>query len=147
MLARLGAIPERVKKASVLSHVFDQTRAALERDPGILTTSVYNTTLQWDWPNGWPPLQYIAMKAMLNVQALLPADMRSADLVYTLAARNAASAFCSWYKTGGSIPDVLPKTQGVQDSGHMFEKFDVRYMGQAGFGGECKSLSFTNTSE
>ncbi|KAI9310892.1 putative neutral trehalase [Dichotomocladium elegans] len=140
----MNAIPERIKdNPSILAHIFDQTRAALDRAPGILATSLYtNTSLQWDWPNGWPPLQYIAIKSMLNMDALLGRKDPSykqgfKSLARTLALRNAASAFCSWYKTGGSIPGThLQKLPGQTDDGHMFEKFDVRYMGLAGSGGE-----------
>ncbi|KAI8145777.1 Six-hairpin glycosidase-like protein [Fennellomyces sp. T-0311] len=131
----LGAVPDRAKK--VLPRVFDQVVQALERDPGILTTSTYNTTLQWDWPNGWPPLQYIAMRAMLNVNTWLGGNTEIESLARTLAERNAASAFCAWYKTGGSIPGLLDKiTTNADDNGHMFEKFDVRHLDAAGSGGE-----------
>jgi len=34
--------------------------------PGGLVTTLYNTGQQWDAPNGWPPLQYITIKGLLN---------------------------------------------------------------------------------
>ncbi|OAD65410.1 glycoside hydrolase family 37 protein [Phycomyces blakesleeanus NRRL 1555(-)] len=136
----LNAIPERVKSPKHLTHVFDQVRDALSKYPGILTTSLFNTTMQWDWPNGWPPLQYITMQAMLNVDNLLNKQNHKDDtilpMMYTLAERNVATAFCSWYKTGGKIPGLLSKYPGATDDGHMFEKFDVTNIGGAGSGGE-----------
>ncbi|KAI8377911.1 trehalase [Radiomyces spectabilis] len=133
----LGAIPERVKAPSTLRHVFDVIRDALEQYPGILTTSFFDSSMQWDWPNGWPPLQYITLQAMIAVNDLLaPEDTKLLDLAHTLAERNAATAFCSWYKTGGTIPGILAKAPNTTDNGHMFEKFDVRFLGGAGSGGE-----------
>ncbi|KAI9250995.1 Six-hairpin glycosidase-like protein [Phascolomyces articulosus] len=166
----LGAIPDRVYAS--LPRVFDNVIKALKTDPGILTTSIYNTTMQWDWPNGWPPLQYITIRAMLNVDqwirqgnhhdndnttpnentnstnndgSAIPLSgdyyddiaMDFSKLARILGERYAASAFCSWYKTGGSLPGLLDRiAANTDDDGHMFEKFDVRNMGLAGSGGE-----------
>ncbi|KAI9033627.1 Six-hairpin glycosidase-like protein [Phycomyces nitens] len=136
----LNAIPERVKTPQHLKHVFDQVRDSLSKYPGILTTSFFNTTMQWDWPNGWPPLQYITMQAMFNVDDMLKKlnhkDKSILPMLYTLAERNVATAFCSWYKTGGTLPGLLSKYSGATDDGHMFEKFDVTNIGNAGSGGE-----------
>ena len=137
----LGAVPSKIKhNTKTLSRVFDKTQYYLEEYPGILTTSEFNTTLQWDLPNGWPPLQYIAMKAMLNVDSWIKHDKEQKDgfggLAYTLAQRFVASAFCSWYKTGGSVPGLLKQLDNQTDTGHMFEKFNVADIGDAGAGGE-----------
>ena len=35
------------------------------KDGGVVTTLI-NTEQQWDWPNGWAPLQWIAIKALDN---------------------------------------------------------------------------------
>ena len=153
----LGAVPDRVFKS--LPKVFDHVIETLRQDPGILTTSRFNTTLQWDWPNGWPPLQYITMRAIMNVDHWIRHDFHSVTqmkqgeqkdiedgrtsefirLARTLGERYAASSFCSWYKTGGSLPGLLDRlASDTEDNGHMFEKFDVQDMGLAGSGGECK---------
>ncbi|KAI8086001.1 trehalase, partial [Halteromyces radiatus] len=131
----LGALPARAQESSSLQHVFDATRELLVKYPGILTTTTHNTTMQWDFPNGWPPLQYIAMNAMINVDKLLK-KTRYTPLAKVLAERAAASAFCSWYLTGGSVPGELQQLSNTTDSGHMFEKFDVRSLTASGFGGE-----------
>lgn len=151
----LGALPNKVmKNKTELARVFDETENALRKYPGILTTSYYNTTMQWDWPNGWPPLSYVAMEGMNKVEESLNGKKGSkqdgktyttsrgtslARLSFTLAERYAASAYCGWYKTGGSIPGILNKIDGVADDGHMFEKFDVNTIGISGSQGEYVS--------
>lgn len=120
-----------------MGQVLAQTQHWLEAYPGILTTSVYNTSQQWDFPNGWPPLQYIALRAMLNVYDVTK-DSSITDMIHALADRYLASAFCSWYETGGSVPGILQQMPNQTDVGHMFEKFEVTVIGDAGGGGECK---------
>jgi alpha,alpha-trehalase len=52
--SRLGAVPEDISNNyTILSHVFDEGNKTLNEYPGILTSSLHNTTLQWDLPNGW----------------------------------------------------------------------------------------------
>lgn len=148
----LGAIPQRIlDDKDILSHVYDETENALNKFPGILTTSYYNTTMQWDWPNGWPPLSYVAMEGMRRIESYLNEDTDTkknyttgrgtsiAHLSNTLAERYAASAYCGWYNTGGSIPGILEKVENVSDDGHMFEKFDVNTIGVSGSQGEYVS--------
>jgi alpha,alpha-trehalase len=47
----------------------DKAAALLEndflKDGGVVTTLI-NTEQQWDWPNGWAPLQWIAIKGLDN---------------------------------------------------------------------------------
>ncbi|KAI9279182.1 trehalase [Sporodiniella umbellata] len=145
----LNAIPERLQKnKTLLSRTMDETEKSLRKYPGILTTSYHNSTMQWDLPNGWPPLTYIAIQSLLNMDKVLNVQK---DKHYTtsmgteynrlaivLADRYAASAYCGWYSTGGSIPDILPKLSSTSDDGHMFEKFDVTQIGVAGGNGEYK---------
>lgn len=147
----LGAIPSRIlSNKTILSHVYDEAENALRKYPGILTTSYYNTTMQWDWPNGWPPLSYVAMEGMRRVNEYLNGDSESSiyttkrgtsiyHLSHSLAKRYAASAYCGWYNTGGSIPGLLKKVENVSDDGHMFEKFDVNTIGVSGSQGEYVS--------
>ncbi|KAI8582719.1 hypothetical protein K450DRAFT_226590 [Umbelopsis ramanniana AG] len=139
----LGAVPEDLaKNYTVLSHVFDEGNKTLNEYPGILTSSLHNTTLQWDLPNGWPPLNYIAMQAMINVDKLIQKTKKKEDsvdllgLAKELATRFVSSAFCGWYVTGGSVPGVLAQLPNQTDTGHMFEKFNVENIGVAGSGGE-----------
>ncbi|KAI9454058.1 trehalase [Lactarius psammicola] len=61
-----------------------------------------------------------------------------------LANRYFTSAFCSWYATGGSIPNLLPRltnqqlnvSQSINNTGNMFEKFSIRDIDSGGRGGE-----------
>lgn len=61
-----------------------------------------------------------------------------------LANRYFASALCSWHATGGSIPGYLPRlsdqelnvTQSINNTGNMFEKFNITDVDSSGSGGE-----------
>ncbi|KAF8272594.1 glycoside hydrolase [Lactarius quietus] len=61
-----------------------------------------------------------------------------------LANRYYTSAFCSWYSTGGSIPNLLPRltneqlnvSQSINNTGNMFEKFSILDIDIGGLGGE-----------
>ncbi|KAH9040254.1 glycoside hydrolase family 37 protein [Lactarius hengduanensis] len=61
-----------------------------------------------------------------------------------LANRYFTSAFCSWYATGGSIPNLLPRltnqqlnvSLSINNTGNMFEKFSMRDIDSGGRGGE-----------
>ncbi|TFY59876.1 hypothetical protein EVG20_g7628 [Dentipellis fragilis] len=65
-------------------------------------------------------------------------------LARELANRYFASAFCSWYSTGGSIPGLLPRlsdqalnvSNSVNNTGNMFEKFSNQNIDAGGSGGE-----------
>ncbi|CCM03727.1 uncharacterized protein FIBRA_05873 [Fibroporia radiculosa] len=61
-----------------------------------------------------------------------------------VANRYFSSALCSWHATGGSIPGVLPRlsdqelnvTQSINNTGNMFEKFNITDVDSSGSGGE-----------
>lgn len=84
------------------------------------------------------------MQAMINVDKLMQKTKKKEDsvdllgLAKDLATRFVSSAFCAWYETGGSVPGVLTQLPNLNDTGHMFEKFNVENIGVAGSGGECK---------
>ncbi|HVK97185.1 MAG TPA: alpha,alpha-trehalase TreA [Flavisolibacter sp.] len=52
-----------------VKHQSEQVKRHVEtkflKDGGIVTT-LYHTGQQWDAPNGWPPLQWIAVKGLMN---------------------------------------------------------------------------------
>ncbi|MGN6399275.1 MAG: alpha,alpha-trehalase TreA [Flavisolibacter sp.] len=62
-----GAMPLFAKVATQqqAEQVQKNIREKLLKDGGIATT-VYHTGQQWDAPNGWAPLQYIAVKGLMN---------------------------------------------------------------------------------
>ncbi|CAO3637173.1 unnamed protein product [Mucor fragilis] len=154
----VGALPDSIlNNRTEVAKLYDETENSLRKYAGILTTSYYNTTMQWDWPNGWPPLSFVAMEGMLRIDDYLNKQDQSKNgtvrykgpqlnttrgtpistLARVLAERYAASAYCGWVNTGGSIPGVLEKTNSsVTDDGHMFEKFDVNTIGLSGGQGE-----------
>jgi alpha,alpha-trehalase len=43
-----------------------ETLAGKFLQPGGLVTSLHETGQQWDWPNGWAPLQWIAIQGLRN---------------------------------------------------------------------------------
>ena len=62
-----GAMPLFASVATPQQAEFVQKniREKLLKDGGVATT-VYHTGQQWDAPNGWAPLQYIAVKGLMN---------------------------------------------------------------------------------
>ncbi|KAJ2731633.1 hypothetical protein IW152_004399 [Coemansia sp. BCRC 34962] len=107
---------------------FSPVSRILGNSPGGFPATLYNSGQQWDYPNAWPPLQYVLMQAALITG--------HTDLATQLAQTFANSVFCAWYKTGGSIPGILEKLPNTTDTGHMFEKFDSTQVGKEGSGGE-----------
>ncbi|GAC1299419.1 MAG: alpha,alpha-trehalase TreA [Steroidobacteraceae bacterium] len=86
------------------------TARELLKDGGIVTTTA-DTGQQWDSPNGWAPLQWIAVSGLReNGQSAL-----------------AATIACRWMVT---VADVY------RQSGKLVEKYDVLTTGRSGGGGE-----------
>ncbi|KAF8608338.1 glycoside hydrolase [Ceratobasidium sp. AG-I] len=46
---------------------FSGVRDILSRYPGPIPATLVESKQQWDFPNAWPPLQYIAIKAIQNI--------------------------------------------------------------------------------
>jgi alpha,alpha-trehalase len=80
------------------------------KDGGVVTT-LYHTGQQWDAPNGWPPLQYITIKGLMNYQYTTLAD--------TIAKR--------WMKLNEAV---------YITTGKMLEKYNVENIHLPGGGGE-----------
>lgn len=79
--------------------------------PGGVATTTLDTGQQWDAPNGWAPLQWIAVTGLrrYNQVAL------------------AATVACRW---------IVNVNDGYRRSGKLVEKYDVIHTGQGGAGGE-----------
>jgi len=62
-----GAMPlfAKVATPAQANAVQQNIREKLLKDGGLATT-IYHTGQQWDAPNGWAPLQYIAVKGLMN---------------------------------------------------------------------------------
>jgi len=84
--------------------------------PGGIPTSLTATGEQWDLPNGWPPLNHIA------IEALAKSGVQSAqNLALELTRKWVGSNYKAFYQQ-------TPNT--------MFEKYDVTQFGSPGSGGE-----------
>ncbi|QRW12873.1 trehalase [Ceratobasidium sp. AG-Ba] len=56
-----------VRNQSKAMEAFAGVRDLLRRYEGPLPATVTKSGQQWDFPNAWPPLQYIAIKALQNI--------------------------------------------------------------------------------
>ena len=87
---------------------------AVKRDllkPGGIVTTTLDTGQQWDAPNGWAPLQWIAIAGLRKYG--------NAPLAEAIA--------CRWMSTVNRV---------YQESGKLVEKYDVMHPGRRGGGGE-----------
>ena len=121
-LWREGRLSDALTAATVVPLAFgvaspDEAHAVAETlrtrllEPGGLGTTLIHTGQQWDQPNGWPPLQYLAIKG-LNAYG-------ERDLAREIARR--------WIETN---------VRGYAASGVLVEKYDVtRAPGEAPAGG------------
>lgn len=105
--------------ASDSQHIADRvlhyiTTNGLDNYPGGVPNTLEDTGEQWDFPNVWPPMQYILVKGLAN----LP-DQRCKDLAKKWAER--------W---------VLSNYLAFTDRGDMYEKYDATEIGGHGGGGE-----------
>ncbi|XP_068655699.1 probable trehalase [Aristolochia californica] len=82
--------------------------------PAGIATSLTNSGQQWDFPNGWAPLQHMI------VEGLARSGLREARLL-------AEDIATKWIKTNYAT---------YKKTGDMHEKFDVQGCGQFGGGGE-----------
>lgn len=89
--------------AQTLEHRFLQ--------PGGLVTTLVDSGQQWDWPNGWAPLHWIAIQGLRRYNFM--------DLATTIATR--------W---------TVLNERRFQQTGRLFEKYDVVTPLRPGGGGE-----------
>ncbi|KAF8587681.1 glycoside hydrolase family 37 protein [Ramaria rubella] len=65
-----GIIPDEVlQQEDKAFGFFAALNLVLNKYNGTLPVTFLNTGLQWDWPNTWPPHQYIALQALRNLPA------------------------------------------------------------------------------
>jgi alpha,alpha-trehalase len=92
----------------------DAVAKATTRDllkPGGIVTTPLNTGEQWDAPNGWPPIQWIAIDGMRRYRQNILAERIA----------------CRWMVNVGEL---------YRQTGKLVEKYDVMTVGQSGSGGE-----------
>jgi alpha,alpha-trehalase len=100
------ALASKAQAALIASSI---TRDLLK--PGGLVTTTLDTGQQWDAPNGWAPLQWIAVAGLRNYRI----------------DRLAEAIACRWMI---NVNDVY------RQSGKLVEKYDVMNVGRSGGGGE-----------
>ena len=108
--ATLYPLFTRVASEAQAASVAKAVEAELLKPGGIVTTTL-DTGQQWDWPNGWAPLQWIAVEG-LNSYGLN-------QLAETIA--------CRW---------MVNVSRVYRLTGKLVEKYDVVTTDQAGGGGE-----------
>jgi alpha,alpha-trehalase len=140
-----GAAPDSIKTdPSAMRRVFARVSELLNTRAGAIAATNLISGQQWDEPNVWPPLQYILMQGLLNTPLEVSASddaqttqdyIWTQDLALQLAQRYLDSLYCTWRVTGGSTSTV-PKLQGAQGNGTIFEKYADESTNAAGGGGE-----------
>jgi alpha,alpha-trehalase len=103
LFAALASAPQAAAVAAAVSH--DLLKAG-----GIVTTPLVSGQ-QWDAPNGWPPLQWIAVSGLRHYSISPLAD----------------SVACRW---------MVSVNRVYAQSGKLVEKYDVVTTGRVGGGGE-----------
>eukprot|EP00002_Diphylleia_rotans_P025262 TRINITY_DN4993_c0_g1_i2.p1 TRINITY_DN4993_c0_g1~~TRINITY_DN4993_c0_g1_i2.p1 ORF type:complete len:406 (-),score=65.47 TRINITY_DN4993_c0_g1_i2:313-1530(-) len=97
------------------SRVLDSLLASgLVLEGGFVTT-LETTGLQWDFPNAWAPLQQFMIEGLSRIQT----DIRGPQLASRMANVWISSTYSAYVETG-----------------FMHEKYDARYVGGVGAGGE-----------
>lgn len=107
---------------SVLKYI---EKLQLDKYPGGVPNTLYRTGEQWDFPNVWPPMQYILIEGLNNLG--------------TEAAKSLSSKWSHRW--------VLSNFAAYRDSRAMFEKYDAERFGGHGGGGEYevqKGFGWTN---
>ncbi|KAJ2795272.1 hypothetical protein H4R21_005176 [Coemansia helicoidea] len=114
--------------AAAATRAFAAVGRELDANAGGIPATLRDSGLQWDWPEAWPPLQYVAMQAALRTG--------HDEVARRVAQAFVDTVFCGWYATGGSLPGVLLQLPNATDSGHIFEKYSSQQIGAPGGGGE-----------
>ncbi|KAJ3039172.1 hypothetical protein HK097_002919 [Rhizophlyctis rosea] len=144
-----GVLSDTTDKSTACDYLikpFDELEYILHTWPGGIATTFYNTSMQWDLPNAWPPEQLIVLLALDKTIQILPSvpscppetQKHLSNMQLRLAQNYITAAFCSWRITGGDLVSMPAIRTNVTDmNGTMFEKFDVtEAKGGAGSGGE-----------
>ncbi|CAG8454832.1 102_t:CDS:2 [Diversispora eburnea] len=130
-----------ITNSTTILDTFSYITNLLSKYPGSPPITLINSGLQWDFPNSWPPLNYVLIKGLINFHNYDDNDSESEikefimNLTKNLSQRYVDSVLCTWYSTGGSIPGYLNKLSGVKDTGHIFEKYNTLDLSLPGGGG------------
>lgn len=137
-----GSAPAYLKNNPfAVKNAYRRVAKYLEKKPGGIPVTNYQSGQQWDQPNVWPPLQHILMAGLQNTPATFgkddPAYKEVHEMALKIGQKYLDSTFCTWYATGGSTSET-PKLDGLSDEdvGVMFEKYSDSAINTAGGGGE-----------
>jgi alpha,alpha-trehalase len=114
-LAGLFPLWLHVSTMDQAQHVARQVESLFLRDGGVVTTISKQSTQQWDNPNGWAPLQYIAYRALLQTPG------------YETLARTIRQR---WMSLNERV---------FKETGKMMEKYDVVDINKPAGGGEYQT--------
>ncbi|KAJ2575572.1 hypothetical protein GGH95_003750 [Coemansia sp. RSA 1836] len=88
-----------------------------DRFSGGLPNTLYNSSLNWDYPKVQPPLQHMVVNSVMGLQQNIGIAKRSSPAAtgfeVSLVQNSIDSAFCNWYTTGGDVPGVLNQYEGA----------------------------------
>jgi alpha,alpha-trehalase len=104
-----------VSTAEQAQHVARRIETSFLRDGGVVTTIATRSEQQWDSPNGWAPLQFIAYRALLNTTGY---------------ERVATKIRQRWMALNERV---------FAETGKMMEKYDVVNIDQPAGGGEYQT--------
>ncbi len=114
-LAGLFPLWLNVSTMDQAKQVARQIESLFLRDGGVVTTLSKESTQQWDSPNGWAPLQYVAYRALLQTEG------------YETLARTIRQR---WMSLNERV---------FKETGKMMEKYDVTNINKPAGGGEYKT--------
>ncbi|XP_025414011.1 trehalase-like isoform X2 [Sipha flava] len=109
-------IPNDSVAYSVLKYLRDQNviNSNFSVNYNGMPASMYKSSEQWDFPNGWPPLQAFLIQGLYNTQ-------------HKLARQVAADLAKAW---------INSNHKSFSNGGIMYEKYNVTVVGGSGGGGE-----------
>ncbi|KAJ2742720.1 hypothetical protein GGI20_004284 [Coemansia sp. BCRC 34301] len=102
-----------------------------KRFNGGLPNTLYNSSLNWDYPKVQPPLQHMVVNSVMGLQQNIGLAKRSPPLTTgfeaSLVQNSIDAAFCNWYTTGGDVPGVLNQYEGAAAgmTGMNFEFYEL----------------------
>ncbi|KAK8752669.1 hypothetical protein OTU49_006746 [Cherax quadricarinatus] len=112
---------ERTPKFIIENVIAYLDRNNISNYPGGIPTSLLNSSQQWDFPNGWAPLQYLIVLGLYKAQKYSP---QADNLAFSYAQKWVLNVFQTYLNT-------TPH--------NMFEKYIVTEIGKSGGGGEYKT--------
>jgi alpha,alpha-trehalase len=156
-LSALYPLWTRAFNASIITcqdqwDMIDHFMEQLQSFPGGVPTSRQFSGQQWDFPNAWPPLQWIVVEALLNTAKVCTMyQTQIQSLALDVVRRYLRTTYCGYRRKPSQTRSLgqedtrryyqrrrrsdglahTPETEGA-----LFEKYDVRYIGRPGDGGE-----------